>query len=394
MFLISSVERPEDGAWAFNVPVTGSLQLARLTIGGDLFSQLTIPDVGCTPMCANSRPLDFVPTLDISPTSSSVPLPARKSAPPTAREKALRTIIYSGNGRVSSSKSDLYGVRLRTALAQELKASTGYSMRWLRRTTPSGHAWWVLTMPAPITSESECGSLLPTPSATSYGSNQGGAAGREGKVRPSLASMIPTPTVTTATQGPRHGDRPQKEGRILVDLLPTMLATPVSKSQSPFDGGTHSRERMAKLLGTPRASRGYDSAEFAGGAAPNPRKLIYTMLSTPRASDAQKGSPNQSAGEGRALTPAQLAMLPTPTARDTRSDRASDQTMARNSRPLSETSGSLGLTGTVESPVSQRRALLLGLVLWMMGQAPSWLRACATVPLPRSATRLSRKSQK
>lgn len=42
------------------------------------------------------------------------------------------------------------------------------------------------------------GSWLPTPSATSYGSNQGGAAGRVGKVRESLESMArhatwPTP---------------------------------------------------------------------------------------------------------------------------------------------------------------------------------------------------------
>lgn len=40
---------------------------------------------------------------------------------------------------------------------------------------------------------------MPTPSASSYGSNQGGAAGRTGKVRHSLQSMakmglLPTPT--------------------------------------------------------------------------------------------------------------------------------------------------------------------------------------------------------
>jgi hypothetical protein len=31
--------------------------------------------------------------------------------------------------------------------------------------------------------------LLPTPTATAYGSNQGGSAGRTGKVRPSLDSL-------------------------------------------------------------------------------------------------------------------------------------------------------------------------------------------------------------
>lgn len=47
---------------------------------------------------------------------------------------------------------------------------------------------------------SDYSSLLPTPAASSYGSNQGGVAGRSGKVRHSLESMarqglIPTPTV-------------------------------------------------------------------------------------------------------------------------------------------------------------------------------------------------------
>lgn len=118
-----------------------------------------------------------------------------------------------------------------------------------------------------------------------------------------------------------------------------------------------------------------------------------TMLPTPMGTDG--GSP-EGGGSGATYPIRQMiaAMLPTPTARDTRSDRASDATMARNSRPLSEISGSLGLTGTAASPVSQRRALLLGLVCWMMGAPPDWLRTCATVPLPRSATPSSRRSRK
>ncbi len=58
----------------------------------------------------------------------------------------------------------------------------------------------VLPKLAPLTSATEGGCLLPTPSASSYGSNQGGAAGRTGKVRHSLSSTAsrgvwPTPTV-------------------------------------------------------------------------------------------------------------------------------------------------------------------------------------------------------
>jgi hypothetical protein len=52
---------------------------------------------------------------------------------------------------------------------------------------------------------------LPTPSACSYGSNQGGAAGRTGKVRHSLESMarkdlFPTPSVSSSKQGQNEPD--------------------------------------------------------------------------------------------------------------------------------------------------------------------------------------------
>ncbi len=55
-------------------------------------------------------------------------------------------------------------------------------------------------MSVPRTSASASSSLLPTPVASSYGSNRGGSAGRVGKSRPSLETMPrsdlwPTPTV-------------------------------------------------------------------------------------------------------------------------------------------------------------------------------------------------------
>jgi hypothetical protein len=54
------------------------------------------------------------------------------------------------------------------------------------------------------TDERGYGSLLPTPSAKSYGTNQGGAMGRVGPVRPSLETMArrgiwPTPQAFDAT---------------------------------------------------------------------------------------------------------------------------------------------------------------------------------------------------
>lgn len=65
------------------------------------------------------------------------------------------------------------------------------------------------------TSASECSFLLPTLSASSYGTNQGGAAGRKGKVRRSLETLarqglLPTLTVKVNYNkkglSPRAGD--------------------------------------------------------------------------------------------------------------------------------------------------------------------------------------------
>jgi site-specific DNA-cytosine methylase len=56
------------------------------------------------------------------------------------------------------------------------------------------------------------GGLFPTPSASSYGSNRGGAAGRVGQARHSLESMArhgmwPSPTRSDGTGGPGRSDR-------------------------------------------------------------------------------------------------------------------------------------------------------------------------------------------
>ena len=48
---------------------------------------------------------------------------------------------------------------------------------------------------------SDSSSLLPTPSACSYGSNKGGAAGRAGKERPSLETMARTQWATPTVKG-------------------------------------------------------------------------------------------------------------------------------------------------------------------------------------------------
>lgn len=59
--------------------------------------------------------------------------------------------------------------------------------------------------------------MLPTLSATSYGSNKGGAAGRDGqRQRPSLRALLPTLCASDATRGPnslRHGRTASSRGK-------------------------------------------------------------------------------------------------------------------------------------------------------------------------------------
>src|SRR6266498_2558613 len=182
------------------------------------------------------------------PSSSAAPL-AKTPASLTAAAKALAANVpaYSSRPSASSTKSDLLGHALRASLASALEARTGYSLRWSCSATPAGRSWWALGTPARRTAETGCGlsplistpranrwespdshgrrdwellptpmnkpgggstldggsnsrkamrrrwatspSLLPTPTAVNYGSNQGGAAGRTGPLRPSLASQ-------------------------------------------------------------------------------------------------------------------------------------------------------------------------------------------------------------
>jgi len=161
---------------------------------------------------------------DICRPSSSAVRHARTPASLTAAAMVLaeNAPAFSSRPSVSSTKSDLLGHALRTSLASELEALTGFSLRWNRSATPAGRSWWVLGTPARRTEGTErglllptprtadgdrggrgdliraiCGnenkhfrnSLLPTPTAVNYGSNQGGAAGRTGPIRPSLASL-------------------------------------------------------------------------------------------------------------------------------------------------------------------------------------------------------------
>ena len=90
-----------------------------------------------------------------------------------------------------------------------------------------GGGLWELTMPEHLTGGSGSGLLLPTPSATSYGTNQGGGMGRVGPVRPSLQTMAkqglwPTPNSRDwKDSGPTQGNRKSPNLGMAVWSTPT-----------------------------------------------------------------------------------------------------------------------------------------------------------------------------
>ena len=92
-------------------------------------------------------------------------------------------------------------------------------------------------------------SLLPTPSACSYGSNQGGAAGRTGKERHSLESMArramwPTPTSTLGTNGGLVTPAKGREGGTLIEALSARTIWPM-----PTIAGNHNRKGLSPTSG-------------------------------------------------------------------------------------------------------------------------------------------------
>jgi hypothetical protein len=93
--------------------------------------------------------------------------------------------------------------------------------------TVSGIAY--LLPPLALLTDAIGSGLLPTPTAQHYGTNQGGSMGRQGKVRPSLATMaktgelhrVPTPTAGDAkSSGSRNTENSKANpGMSLTDFV-------------------------------------------------------------------------------------------------------------------------------------------------------------------------------
>lgn len=134
----------------------------------------------------------------------------------------------------------------KTLLGTSAWGSTTCFLTWKTLATKRGRLLFRLRASAPRTSEIASG-LLPTPTAQTYGTNQGGAAGRVGKVRPSLETMArhglwPTPSV--------KGNYNRKG---LSEKSGDGLATAVNKSLWPTPGAADHRDRGN--LGSPAIQR-------------------------------------------------------------------------------------------------------------------------------------------
>ena len=108
-----------------------------------------------------------------------------------------------------------------------------------------------------LTSESDC-SLLPTLTASSYGTNKGGAAGRSGPVRPSLQTMALTGMLSTLTARDAKGPAPKhtKGGRDLATDIGGHLNPEWCEEFMGFPAGhTEAMVELSKNAARKRAQR-------------------------------------------------------------------------------------------------------------------------------------------
>lgn len=201
-------------------------------------------------------------------------------------------------------------------------------MHWKRSATPAGRSWWVLSTPELRTFGDGSGSLLPTP----IKSDMHGSHGLHGNNGPKRCLPTTPRTILTPTKA-------------------INLAAP----------------SMAKWAGH-------------WGFLPSPTKNNFTSASPEELLQRRercKATANN--GNGFGLKLGNWMMLATPTKRGWRSGKASEATLARNSRPLNEQSEAMGLGGTLA---------LLAISEWLQGYPPGWLARA----WPPMETRSSRRS--
>ena len=235
-----------------------------------------------------------------------------------AKEAGLMTSgTYGPHGFGSLSSQGLASsLASKLAARTALLGSTLFRLIWKVRVTPSGHSIYALRASAPRTSGSGC---------TSW----------------------PTPNAMDGGQTSRGGDR---KGELLMGGLVQPASWPTPQGA---DGtrGSKTMQRRGTNYTMKGAALQVDSGE------------------TPRATEIVTGQ-NAQAGLGLTST-AQMTTWATPTARDWRDGRASQETMGRSSRPLNEQAVQLADSGETPngSPAGMERPGQLNPALprWLMG---------------------------
>jgi DNA (cytosine-5)-methyltransferase 1 len=155
------------------------------------------------------------------------------------------------------------------------------------RTTPNARQVTVQTC-------GQSAAYLPTPSAVSYGSNQGGGAGRTGPVRHSLDALarlelLPSPVARDAsTRGEGSSEYWQQRraggftGGVPLGAALALLPTPAARS-----GDGRPRPLSSPDLAAARMDSGRRNLDDA-----------LALLPSPRASDGSNGGPNQGIASG------------------------------------------------------------------------------------------------
>ena len=133
-------------------------------------------------------------------TSLPSAFPAKTSVPPgQAKASTVSVVAYSSRQPELLARYCQNGRCWRTSQLSLLGGLTEFSEGWPRSgMTVNGIAYQL--QPLALRTYATGSGSLPTPSAVQYGTNQGGSAGRTGKIRPSLHTMArtgrwPTPTV-------------------------------------------------------------------------------------------------------------------------------------------------------------------------------------------------------
>jgi hypothetical protein len=283
------------------------------------------------------------------PLMSSAAAGRAKTFPSLAREPDWQALdqAYGRSSPELLARFDRATCSWKTSQYSLLGGLTEFSETWPRSGLIANGTAFQLPPLALRTFEIESG-LLPTPSAESYGTNQGGGMGRVGPVRPSLETMArkglwPTPTA-------EDGESKGMSAKRLAERAPDNLATAVRKlwptptAGDAKDSGSRNTAMSnahpgvsltdavradggrGRVWPTPTARDAETPAKAMRGAGSlargqeriTPLAVAVTMYPTPRAADGNGGQPRT---DGKAQGLNQMMMFPSPAARDYRSGR-------------------------------------------------------------------------